>query len=319
MRNMAARNIRVCYLNADYCVPAVQATRAPTYGSIFHHLLCAAAKESPSGTTISSQEFDVIRGEYPESLDHVDAIVVSGSASSSYDDLPWIKRLDQFIRHVYDNFTSIKIFGSCFGHQIMCQSILREYGVRTEVDPNGWEIGVKDITLNKGFRDVFGHGLNEAFGAFEIPETLRLQFVHHDHVVVPRPETLPATWMMLGSTEHCAVQGVYEPGRILTYQGHFEFDKFVNSETVKYFFPTWHEEVLKEALDAIDADDDSITAACMVLRFFLEDGQKIQSRSPETAILLNAPIDSKSEVDQANLEHTNGLSANTRPYVEQIA
>lgn len=208
-----------------------------------------------------------MKNQYPSSLDNFDAIIISGSANSAYDDIPWIRTLEAYIREVYFHYPSVKIFGSCFGHQIMCQSLLKEHGVRVEMDPKGWEIGVKEIRLHERLLRAF-----ERQGTL-LDEKMRLQFVHRDHVVIPDVESLPAEWMTFGSTDHCAVQGIYEPGRILTLQGHFEFDHFVNSECIKYFFgPDWDTDRLDEALKAIDADDDSKAAAEMILRFFLEKG-----------------------------------------------
>jgi GMP synthase-like glutamine amidotransferase len=259
-----ASQIRICMLNADIPVPNVFAQRAPTYGRIFNQLLGQA---SPN-ITIQSTDFDVIQDEYPRSLENFDAIIVSGSANSAYDDLPWIHKLDAYIRDVYAHHTRVKIFGSCFGHQIVCQSLLKEYGVKVEQDPNGWEIGVKEVELHPRFRKVFGKRTNSV----NLADSMRLQFVHHDHVVIPSPELLPTSWMSVGSTQHCAVQGVYEPGRVLTLQGHFEFDRFVNRECVKHFFePTWEAERLEEALAAIEADDDSPDAARIIIKFFLQE------------------------------------------------
>lgn len=260
-----AQMICICMLNADTPVPVVYAQKGPTYGRIFHQLLSAAGHQIIPNTTIESTDFDVMKGEYPASLENFDAIVISGSANSAYDDHEWIRRLDDYIFDVYSSHPEIKIFGSCFGHQLICQSLLKRFGVKVEVDPKGWEIGVKEITLQERFRQMLGRN-----STLLVPEKLRLQFVHHDHVVIPNPSALPTSWIMVGSTQHCAVQGVYEPGRILTYQGHFEFDRFVNSEAIKFFFPTWAPETLQETLEAIDADDDAVFAAEMVLRFLTE-------------------------------------------------
>ncbi|KAH3959911.1 hypothetical protein HBI56_230560 [Parastagonospora nodorum] len=254
---------RICMLNADIPVPKVFAKRAPTYGRIFHQLL---ARASPN-ITIQSMDFDVMKDQYPSSLESFDAIIISGSANSAYDDQPWIRTLEAYIRNVYLHHPCVKIFGSCFGHQIMCQSLLKKHGVRVEKDPKGWEIGVQEVKLHERFLRAFREG------GTRLDENMRLQFVHHDHVVIPDMESLPAEWMAVGSTDHCAVQGVYEPGRVLTLQGHFEFDRFVNNECIKYFFGSdWDQDRLDEALKAIDADDDSKTAAAMILVFFLEKG-----------------------------------------------
>jgi GMP synthase-like glutamine amidotransferase len=261
--------VRICMLNAELPVPTVIAQRAPTYGLIFHELLARVS----SDITIQSTDFDVMKMEYPTSLLDFDAIIVGGSANSAYDDVPWVHKLDNYVRDVYLHHPRIKIFGSCFGHQLVCQSLLKEYGVRVEVDPNGWEIGVKDVTLHKPFRDAFEKGSSGSSykdSAHHVGKKMRLQFIHQDHVVIPSLEALPSSWITLGSTQHCAVQGIYQPGRVFTLQGHFEFDRFINSECVKMFFGEWTPEELQGALEAIDADDDSLVAAQMVLGFFGE-------------------------------------------------
>lgn len=196
-------------LNADIPVPTVLAHRAPTYGLIFHSLLVAASPATP----IHSVDFDVQKGEYPPSLDDFDALIISGSASSAYDDEPWVRQLEAYIRDVYTYHPRVKIFGSCFGHQVVCQSLLGDYGVIVEKDGKGWEIGVKEIRLHKEFLQAFGKRADVS-GCSEdrVKEKVRLQFVHHDHVVIPSPESLPISWVVVGRTEHCAVQGVYEAG-----------------------------------------------------------------------------------------------------------
>ncbi|KAH6881995.1 class I glutamine amidotransferase-like protein, partial [Alternaria rosae] len=267
-----ARVLRICMLNADAPVPAVAAERAPTYGRIFHQLLSSAAiKTKLSGASldsaihITSTDFDVTKNEYPASIADFDAVIISGSANSAYDELPWIRKLARWTKELYEREPSVKIFGSCFGHQLVCQALLGDHGVKVEKHPEGWELGVKEITLHRQFyNEFFGdkRGRGDGYG-----EKMRLQFVHHDHVVVPHVEALPGSWTTMGSTRHCTNQGMYEPGRVLTFQGHFEFDRFINSETIKYFFPNWQPKVLEETLDAIDADDDSVAAAGVVLKF----------------------------------------------------
>jgi GMP synthase-like glutamine amidotransferase len=264
--------LRICMLNADVPVPKVVAERSSTYGQIFHKLIATTAARTSPHVTIKSQDYDVRKGEYPESLSDVDLILITGSANSAYDDLDWIRRLDLYVLDVYVNHPRVKMFGSCFGHQLICQSLLKQFGVKVEPDTNGWELGVQEITLEKPFREAMKKD-HRADGASSIDQVdkIRLQFVHHDHVVLPSPETLPSSWMTVGSTQHCAIQGVYERGRVFTLQGHFEFDRFINSETIKTFFASWEPERLEDALKAIDADDDSESAIEMLLQFMQEE------------------------------------------------
>jgi hypothetical protein len=82
-----AQTLRICMLNADVPVPAVYKERATTYGNIFHHLLCNAARITSPNLEITSQDFNVIEGKYPDDVFIFDAIIISGSANSAYDDL----------------------------------------------------------------------------------------------------------------------------------------------------------------------------------------------------------------------------------------
>ncbi|KAF2686872.1 class I glutamine amidotransferase-like protein [Lentithecium fluviatile CBS 122367] len=264
--------VRIAMLNADTPVPNVLSAW-DTYGNMFHDLLVAAASRIAPDVEIQSINYDTQRLEYPRSLDEIDVILVTGSASSSYDDKVWIKRLDQFLIDVYTHHPRIKIFGSCFGHQLVCECLLRDYGVRVEKDPKGWELGVKEIKLNETFRKRLGKSAKSFLKTdrnTETPENLRVQFVHADHVMIPSPDALPSSWVAVGTTSHCAVQGVYEPGRVFTLQGHFEFNRFVNTEIMKVFGATWEPQLLQETFEAIDADDDAEVAAEMVLQFLLE-------------------------------------------------
>lgn len=75
---------------------------------------------------------------------------------------------------------------------------------------------------------------------------------------------------------------MYELGRILTFQGHFEFDRFVNGETIKTFFAKKAPEWLEASLKAADADDDAEEAADMVLHFITQKTPAEQSKTHAT-------------------------------------
>ena len=79
-------------------------------------------------------------------------------------------------------------------------------------------------------------------------------------------------WQSIGASQHCKLQGVWRKGRVLTYQGHAEFDAFVNGETIKVFGAAWEQEMMEAAMRGVqeNGDDDSAWAAGVMLRFFLE-------------------------------------------------
>lgn len=259
------QTLHIAIFNTDIPVPEVFTQRASTYGQIFHSLLTAAASRKHPDLVVKSTEYDTRKLEYPASLDDVDLILITGSINSAYDNIPWVHRLEDYIIATYRDCPRVKWFGSCFGHQIICQALLKGYGVRVDAEPRGWEVGVKEMDMDAKFRSAF------ASQGFKVPAKMRLQFVHGDFVVVPDWDALPGSWSVLGSTAWCANQGMMEVGRVLTFQGHFEFDRFVNGETIKTFFAKKAPEWLEESLRAVDADDDSEFAAEMVLHFALQE------------------------------------------------
>jgi GMP synthase-like glutamine amidotransferase len=183
------------------------------------------------------------------------------------------------------HYPDVKIFGSCFGHQIIAQALLSDSYVPTQstfhVDhaPTGFEMGIQPITLNTSFTTWFP--------PLARANPFRIQLIHGDQVV-PRPEalalatggtiSLPAPWLNIGSSAQCAIQGLYNPGRVLTYQGHFEFDAFGNSELMIEFarrgnWPAedvalYMEQIKRSYVPGKEDDDDSKAAGDAVLLFF---------------------------------------------------
>lgn len=100
--------LSIAVLNCGYTSPIIQNARGQ-YSDIFASLLKPALDRANHGQNISKsqrciQGWDVVSEEYPPTLNGIDAIIVSGSPNSSYQDLPWIKKLDRYlfcIRPIY--------------------------------------------------------------------------------------------------------------------------------------------------------------------------------------------------------------------------
>ena len=131
-------------------------------------------------------------------------------------------------------------------------------------DPAGYELGVHTIELEQSFVDTFRAYLGN--------RTLRLQCLHGDHVLLPEDVSrLPQGVSVVGTTPHCNVQGVYEAGRILTFQGHPEFDAFINTECLRLVGERagWEESYTEAGVVSAQADDDAETASDIIVAFFL--------------------------------------------------
>lgn len=289
-------------LNADTSVPNVYGSLG-TFGDILQRVLAAAASQAYTDLAIHHSVYNTVAGEYPESLDDVDAIIITASAASTYDDQCWIQKLEEFVAMLYTQHPRIKMFGSCFGHHLICQALLKDHGLRVEKHPRGWEIGISEVVFSNDFRETFtrscgakgvGHPTSRPVGrlptpdeedndsgeygysrstASRVPPSARLQFVHADEVVSTLPLAPP--WILVGSTEHCTIQGVYQAGRVLTLQGHFEFDKFEDRQTMEIFGaePTPNADANTDGLRVANprrAQDDGEVVAEMVVRFLVE-------------------------------------------------
>jgi GMP synthase-like glutamine amidotransferase len=309
-----ARCLRVAMLNADTSVPNVYADLG-TFGDILYRKLLAASGRTHDQIKITHSVYNVVMGEYPDSLDDLDAVFVTASAASSYEKLAWITKLEEYVVMLYKTQPQIKLFGSCFGHHIICQALLKDYGVAVAKRPGGWEIGVSEIKFTEEFREAFARAGSLAVeetsclrwpGRLPTPESTSgeddgkgscsyerldwavgksayLEFVHSDEVVVQAHTdsescSLPKPWVLLGTTEHCKVPGIYQPGRVFTLQGHFEFDTFKSQETVRIFGAGDSLASTKEPSDASETGKD-VGQACedgeavvdMLLHFLTED------------------------------------------------
>jgi GMP synthase-like glutamine amidotransferase len=250
------------------------------FSLIFEELIGFLSQQSVSVSTPNS--YDVVHGEYPGSLNDVDVVIISGScgqimtlsclinlliftlaASVNNEHKHWIYKLQLFIKIVWYFEPHIKLFGSCFGHQLLCKTILGLNVKRIK-----WEIGVQPVILSSDFVGEF----SIATGSTP-PNPMRIQLVHEDHVMFPSDEILPPNCIVLGRSAGCQIQGVYWPRRMLTFQGHPEFDRHICREATEAFLIEDFEidsGFREETLPAIDQDDDNWWTRQAIWSFFLQ-------------------------------------------------
>lgn len=314
---MKRNQVHIAVLDTDVPCQAVYAQRG-LYSSQFRALLTAAAgrlNQNPGSLKcgpidVQITAFDVVGGLLPPPEDlrvesnassgkdlskspvPIDAILVTGAAAAAYDDLHWIPTLEAFIQTVHNKYPLVKIFGSCFGHHLIGQALLeksespiiKDCPTNFSVQAQPYhEIGVQSIILHPSFASNFA-----PLARFKERESFKLQLIHGD-VVAPSPlpvteedrmnASLPHPWINVGSSEKCLIQGLYYPGRVLTLQGHFEFDAFATAELCLQFSRkfAWPSDLLASHLHAIwcstkaGEEDHSEAAAEAVLLFFAGD------------------------------------------------
>ncbi|CRG84585.1 hypothetical protein PISL3812_01850 [Talaromyces islandicus] len=304
--------IHVAILDTDIPVRPVYSARG-LYSSQFRTLLQSAAGRMNNNSSnrqtekieIQTSAYDVVGGAFP-ALDMlrspktknvkksvqappIDAIIVTGSLASSYqiEKYPWIMQLQEYIQTVWREYPAVKMFGSCFGHQLIAQALLSQGSGKeqiffidektvtppgtayVEACPLGFEIGIHPITLNPAFVSSAAPALSTLRDG-----KMRIQLFHGDRVVSSSStKDLPAPWLNIGSTELSPIQGLFYPGRVLTYQGHFEFDAWLNRELVVACASRWGwtEEMIQRYMEQVEqnsGEDDSELAAEVVVWFF---------------------------------------------------
>lgn len=147
--------LRLAVLECDTPQPQTRA-RHDNYTGVFAALLGAAARtlDPPAdlAALASITGYDVVNElhTYP-ALDDVDAVLLTGSRHTAFDDDPWIKNLVAFTRRALDS-GRVRVVGVCFGHQIVGRAL----GARVGKSDKGWEVAVTEVDLTDKGKEVFG-------------------------------------------------------------------------------------------------------------------------------------------------------------------
>ncbi|MEM8631414.1 MAG: type 1 glutamine amidotransferase [Pseudomonadota bacterium] len=202
------------------------------YDDLFKRLL------RDQGFTLSS--FKVIDSVFPAGVSSADGWLITGSRYGAYDDLPWIPRLEDFIRKARD--AHVPMVGICFGHQIIAQAL----GGTVEKFSGGWSVG----------RQVYPiEGRDYALNAW-----------HQDQVV-----GLPDGARVIGSTDFCANAALIYDNWAYTVQPHPEFERPVIEGLIAHRGPGLvPDALLAEAAEKTDVPTDNAALADRIGRFLRE-------------------------------------------------
>ncbi|MDP4031768.1 MAG: type 1 glutamine amidotransferase [Pseudorhodobacter sp.] len=145
-----------------------------------------------AGHGFSFRTWRVVEMEFPEGVHAADGWLITGSRHGSYEDLPFIAPLEDFIRNAYAE--AVPLVGICFGHQIIAQAL----GGKVEAFAGGWAVGATDYD----------------FGG----EKLTLNAWHHDQVT-----KVPQGAQVIGGNDFCENAAMVYGDRAFTVQAHPEF------------------------------------------------------------------------------------------------
>ncbi|KIW87466.1 uncharacterized protein Z519_11789 [Cladophialophora bantiana CBS 173.52] len=249
------RALRIAILECDTPLPETK-KRFHGYGGVFEFLLRSGARalgradlDPDNSLEFSFWQVELNPDQYPDP-DEVDAILITGSRHDSFADTPWINKLVDYTAKILSE-TSVRVIGVCFGHQIVGRALKADVGR----NPEGWEAAVNDVQLSEKGKEVFG------------VDKIRLHQMHRDCVFY-YPEGVEA----LGSSPVCKVQAMYSPKRLLTVQGHPEFNQEIMTEIINTRHATgiFDDKAYKEHMKKVDLPHDGLIVSQAFLKFLLE-------------------------------------------------
>ena len=150
-----------------------------------------------AGNGFRFQTWSVVEDVFPETPDAADGWLITGSRHGAYEDLGWIRTLEQLVRDIVE--AERPLIGVCFGHQVIAQAL----GGTVEKFAGGWAVGQQ----------------NYAFG----DETVTLNAWHQDQVT-----RVPDGANVVASNAFCENAALLYPGKAYSVQAHPEYgDDFI--------------------------------------------------------------------------------------------
>jgi GMP synthase-like glutamine amidotransferase len=212
-----------------------------SYSEMFQKLLGVA------GESVAFTTYQVMDSEYPARRDDCDAYLITGSHHSVYEDLPWIKLLQEYVVTL-DKYSK-KLVGICFGHQLVAQALGGQVGKH----PGGWGLGIAASKLLQ--RKAWMEPLQDPF---------HLIASHQDQVL-----RLPPRAELLAGNAFCA-HGSYQIGEhILCFQGHPEFSHAYARERLLTRKDIVGADTMKQALDSLQRTTDAPLIARWIIKFLM--------------------------------------------------
>jgi GMP synthase-like glutamine amidotransferase len=210
------------------------------YQEMFERLL------SPHIHDLRITRFDVQAGNVPADARMCDAWITTGSRASVYDDAPWIRAAETFVKTVAD--VDRPFVGICFGHQLLARAL----GAEVKRAAGGWNVGVLPTTV-----------VHQEDWMIPARSMVRMQHMHADQVTEP-----PAGATLLGEAPYCPVAMFQSGPRLLGIEAHPEFPAAYARALLEDRRARIGAEVTEDALARVDEPVDSDVVGGWIARFF---------------------------------------------------
>jgi GMP synthase-like glutamine amidotransferase len=186
-------------------------------------------------------DFNVTKGEFPPDQSRFDGWIIGGSPASVHDRDAWIAPLMTLIRYLVADGQCV--FGACFGHQVIAQAL----GGVVAMNPDGWKLGLAQMTLSGG-------------------KTIRQYAAHTEQVVM-----LPFGAHVVARSTHCPVAAFAMGHNVLTTQYHPEMTHGFIVGLVEHLAHDLPGAVIAQARADLRGFADTATSAQQIVTFFEND------------------------------------------------
>ncbi len=235
--------MRIGILETATLEPAVK-NKYGSYAEMFQRLFLSVDNQ------LQFNDYPVINGLYPDSIDECDAFLITGSKFDAHGEDPWILKLRDYIIDLHQQRK--RLIGICFGHQL----IARALGGLTQRNKNGWGVGNACSHIDQ-VKPWMGAENNQSS-----KKQFSLLVSHQDQVV-----KLPDQAQLIASSDYCPISSYQVGNHILTFQGHPEFQ----AEYLRYTMTKRHdligEEKYQQAMASLKQPNDSLLVTRWMINF----------------------------------------------------
>ena len=179
--------------------------------------------------SIKLKIYDVTKNTYPDDINECNGYLITGSKLSVYDDVHWIRELEEYIRYL--NSAEKKLLGVCFGHQLIAKAL----GGSVRKATAGWVTGLQSYNIHAFFPWV---------DSFD--EEIKLIHSHQDQVT-----ELPEKATLVASNSKVPIAMYYIDNHIMSVQGHPEFTNEYAYDVVCKRRDILGEELFKQTEDSL--------------------------------------------------------------------
>jgi GMP synthase-like glutamine amidotransferase len=192
--------------------------------------------------------FSARHGQYPDSFEAYDAVLLTGSRADAFSDEPWVVALRERVTRLLQD--QHKLLGVCFGHQLIAHCL----GAPVQRAPRGWRLGRQAYDW-LGAPELLGLAPGQA-------ARMALLASHQDQVLA-----LPLGATLLATQPECPVAAFALGDQVFCIQPHPEFTPDVSAFLLDKRRTLIGETLYEQSMGSLSQAHDGLALARFMIRF----------------------------------------------------